>query len=329
MSDRYIPPFHVTAEMVALVSEISEMVGSITAWDHLSANPRLRRDNRIRTIQATLAIENNTLSLDQVTAIINGKRILGLPGEIREVKNAYEAYEKLLDFDPWSIKDLLSAHGMLMHDLVEACGRFRSGPVGVFDGERLIHTAPPAEFVPGQVAELLNWVRDEPTHVLIKSCVFHYEFEFIHPFADGNGRMGRMWQTLILSRWRALFAWLPVETLIREHQQAYYAVLREADSLGYADPVILFLLTAIREALAEIRNSTPAIPPEVSPQVRKLMAALGSDTLSSLEIMARLGLKSRVSFRQNYLKPALEACLIEMTLPDKPNSRNQKYKVSK
>ena len=198
--DHYAPPFHITQEMIALISEISELVGSITTWDSMNANPQLRRDSRVKTIHASLAIENNSLSLEQVTSIINGRRVLGAPKEIREVKNAYEAYERLLTFDPYSVDDLLSAHRLLMADLVQENGRFRTGSVGVFAGEKMIHMAPPAEFVSGQIADLLAWVRDDPAHMLIKSCVFHYEFEFIHPFADGNGRMGRMWQTLLLPR---------------------------------------------------------------------------------------------------------------------------------
>ena len=324
--DRYAPPFHVTGEMIGLISEISERVGSITTWDSMNANPQLRRDNRVKTIHASLAIENNSLSLEQVTSIIDGRRVLGAPREIREVRNAYEVYERLLTFDPYSVDDLLSAHRLLMDDLVCENGRFRTGSVGVFAGERMIHMAPPAAFVPGQIADLLAWVRDDPTHMLVKSCVFHYEFEFIHPFADGNGRMGRMWQTLLLSKWRPLFGWLPVETLIRERQEAYYAALREADGLGCADPVTAFLLTAIRDALNTIAGDSAMDYSMYTKQVRKLMTALGSDTLSGSELMRRLSLKSRAAFRQNYLLPALENGLIEMTVPDKPNSRNQKYR---
>ena len=324
--DRYTPPFHVTQEMVTLISEISELVGSITTWDSMNANPQLRRDSRVKTIHASLAIENNSLSLEQVTSIINGRRVLGAPKEIREVKNAYEAYERLLTFDPYSVDDLLSAHRLLMADLVQENGRFRTGSVGVFAGEKMIHMAPPAEFVPGQIVDLLAWIRDDPAHMLVKSCVFHYEFEFIHPFADGNGRMGRMWQTLLLSKWRPLFAWLPVETLIRERQETYYAALREADGMGCADPVTTFLLEAIRDALKEIADDSSMDYSMYSAQVRKLMTALGNDTLSGSELMLRLNLKSRAAFRQNYLLPAIKDGLIEMTVPDKPNSRNQRYR---
>ena len=324
--DRYAPPFHVTQEMIRLISEISELVGAITTWDSMNANPQLRRDSRVKTIHASLAIENNSLSLEQVTSIINGRRVLGTPREIREVKNAYEVYERLLTFNAYRVDDLLFAHRLLMAGLVHENGRFRTGPVGVFAGEKMVHMAPPAEFVPGQISDLLAWVRDDSAHMLVKSCVFHYEFEFIHPFADGNGRMGRMWQTLLLSKWRPLFAWLPVEMLIRERQEAYYAVLREADGMGCADPVTAFLLTAIRDALKVIAGDSAMDYSMYSAQVRKLMTALGGDTLSGNELMLRLSLKSRAAFRQNYLLPALENGLIEMTVPDKPNSRNQRYR---
>ena len=324
--DRYVPPFHITEETISLISEISEMVGSITTWDSMNSNPQLRRDSRVKTIHASLAIENNSLTLEQVTSIINGKRVLGAPKDVREVKNAYEAYEHLVTLNPYSIDDLLSAHRMLMADLVNGNGKFRTSPVGIFTGEKMIHMAPPAEFVPGQIAELLEWVRDDSTHMLVKSCVFHYEFEFIHPFADGNGRMGLMWQTLLLSRWRPIFAWLPVETLIRERQDEYYAALRKADSMGCADPVTLFLLEAIRDALRDISGIAASGVQIASTRVGKLMSALGDDELTGNELMQRLGLKSRAAFRQNYLLPAIENSFVEMTIPNKPNSRNQKYR---
>ncbi|MDR0929087.1 MAG: Fic family protein [Oscillospiraceae bacterium] len=211
MPDKYAPPYAITENILALVAEIGELVGAIHTLDARSANPQLRRDNRVKTIHATLAIENNSLTLEQVTAIVNGRRVLGAPGDIQEVKNAFETYERLLTFDPYSVQDLLHAHALLMEGLVGEAGRFRSGGVGVFAEGRLLHMAPPAAFVPDQVADLLRWAAESRAHPLVKSCVLHYELEFIHPFADGNGRMGRLWQTLLLARWKPLFAWLPVE----------------------------------------------------------------------------------------------------------------------
>ena len=215
----YTPPFSVTETIINLVAEISEKIGSITAWQHMRINPRLRRDSRIRTIHGTLAIENNTLSLSQVTDVINGKRVLGAPEEIREVKNAYEAYERLLSFDPYSIDDLLKGHAVLMDGLVKETGRFRSGGVGGFKGSQVIHMAPPADIVSEHIGNLLAWAKYTDVHPLIKSCVFHYEFEVIHPFADGNGRMGRMWNTLLLYRWKRSSVNAKVNTMKRSAPQ--------------------------------------------------------------------------------------------------------------
>ena len=326
MSDNaYTPPFSVTETIINLVAEISEKIGSITAWQHMSINPRLRRDSRIRTIHGTLAIENNTLSLSQVTDVINGKRVLGAPEEIREVKNAYEAYERLLSFDPYSVDDLLKGHAILMDGLVKETGRFRSGGVGVFKGSQVIHMAPPADIVPEHIGNLLAWVKYTDVHPLIKSCVFHYEFEFIHPFADGNGRMGRMWNTLLLDRWKPVFAWIPVEAIIRERQSEYYEALSAADQAADATPFIEFLLRAILDTLVLIeKDQKPA--PAVPPKLQLLLDKLGNETLPAAEIMRRMGLRNRPAFVNGYLHPALEQGLIEMTLPDKPSSKNQKYR---
>ena len=221
----YRPPFTVTDRIVALIGDISEQIGKITIQHQGTINPRLRRENRIRTIHSSLAIEHNTLTIDQVTAIIDGKRVLGNPNEIQEVKNAYEAYELMLKLDLNSVEDLLSAHRLMMKGLVPENGRFRSKGVGIFDGEQLIHMAPPTDLVPKLIADLFEWYKNSEVHPLIKSAVFHYEFEFIHPFADGNGRMGRMWHSLLLGQWKELFYWLPIEELIRSKQAEYYNAL--------------------------------------------------------------------------------------------------------
>lgn len=323
--DRNIPLYTITDKIVNLTAEISELVGVITVKNNINANPKLRRDNRIRTIHATLAIENNSLSLEQVTDVIDGKRVLGKPYEIQEVKNAYKAYERLLQYNPYSVQDLLDAHRLLMTGLIQETGVFRQGGVGVFAGERLVHMAPPAKQVPQLITELLQWTEKARLHPLIKSCVFHYEFEFIHPFADGNGRMGRMWQTLLLAKWKPFFAWLPVETLIRERQDEYYRALALSDKNADAQPLAEFLLQVILAALKELAE-TEQVSEQATVQVRRLLEALGTDTLSGRELMKRLDLKHRPTFRNNYLVPALEQKLITMTVPDKPNSSKQKYR---
>lgn len=325
-SSSYKPPYAITDKTVNLVSKITEMVTTIKVNDELNSNPRLRRDNRVKTIHASLAIENNTLSLEQMTDIINGQRVLGAPSEICEVKNAFEAYEKLLGMNPYSIDDLLYAHKILMTSLTKQAGTFRNGGVGVFAGEDLVHMAPPAMHVPQLISDLFTWVENaNDVHPLIKSSVFHYEFEFIHPFADGNGRMGRMWQTLLLYQWNSLFGWLPIETLIKERQEEYYKVLGECDKAAGSDKFIEFSLQAIHDALEEL-SETEQVSVQVTEQVEKLMKVIGNEALSTKELMELLGMRHRPTFMENYLKPALQLGFIEMTIPDKPKSSKQKYK---
>ena len=332
MSD-YKPPFQMTDKMTSLIAEISEQVGRITVLQEGTISPHLRRENRIRTIHSSLAIEHNSLSLEQVTAILDGKRVLGNPNEIKEVQNAYEAYELMLRLDPSSVDDLLKAHKLVMNGLVPENGKFRSGGVGVFDGEVLIHMAPPAEFVPEHIHNLFAWYQHSELHPLIKSAVFHYEFEFIHPFTDGNGRMGRMWHSILLGKWKELFFWLPIEELIRFRQKEYYDALgaadKQADSAGFVE----LMLEIIRDSLKEVTvvgRSTGQDSDQVTGQdktpVDRLLSVLGNDMLSAAEIMERLGLSHRPTFRKNYLNPALEQKLIERTIPDRPNSKNQKYR---
>ncbi len=326
MSEKgYIPLYTITDKTVNLISAITEIITKITINDSMSNNPKLRRDNRIRTIHASLAIENNSLSLDQVTDIINGKRILGAPDEICEVKNAFEAYNKLLELNPYSLKDMLLAHRVLMDELTKEAGTFRCSGVGIFAGEQLVHMAPPASQVPNLIKDLVDWAKKAEVHPLIKSCVFHYEFEFIHPFADGNGRMGRMWQTLLLYKWKSLFGWLPIETLIRERQEEYYKVLGECDHSADSGKFVEFLLTTVYDALCEIAD-TEQVTVQVTEQVEKLLEVMIDKEYSTREMMELLGLRHRQTFRDNYLLPALELGYIEMTIPDKPNSSKQKYR---
>ena len=251
----YIPPFTITSEIMRLVSEISEQVGIVTILlgDNVPS-PMLRKANRIKTIHSSLAIEHNTLSLKQVTAIIDGKHVLGAPNEIQEVKNALQAYHLMSELDAFKEKDLLKAHELMMMALVDKSGQYRQAGVGVFDGDKCIHMAPPADRVPQLMHDLFEWVRKTDVHPLVSSCVFHYEFEFIHPFIDGNGRMGRYWQTMLLSRWKGIFAWIPVETIVKEHQQEYYDVIARCDAAGNSTAFIEFMLRCLLDAMNQIEE---------------------------------------------------------------------------
>lgn len=249
------PPFEITNQMIDYVAEIAELLGRLNVTDALSSNPTLRRSNRIRTIHGSLAIEQNTLSLEQVTAVLNGKRVLAPPKDIAEVKNAYEIYERLDELDPYSVDDLLIAHGIMTRGLVEESGMFRTRPVGVVDSEgHVLHFGTLPQYVPDLVMELLEWAKTSEVHMLIRSCVFHYELELIHPFADGNGRVGRLWHTLLLSKWNPVFAWLPVESIIHDRQQEYYDAINASNNAGESTPFIGFMLSAIKASLIEAIN---------------------------------------------------------------------------
>lgn len=254
------PPFEITNAMIDHVAEIAELVGRLTSTNQLSANPTLRRTNRIRTIHGSLAIEQNTLTLEQVTAVLNGKQVLAPPKDIAEVKNAYEIYNRLDELDPFSVDDLLTAHGIMTRGLVDESGGFRSKPVGVVDQEgHVLHFGTLPQYVPNLVMELLDWVKNSDVHMLIRSCVFHYELELIHPFADGNGRVGRLWHTLLLSQWNPAFAWLPIESMIHAHQQEYYAAINASNDAGESTVFIEFMLSAIKASLMDAINTSDAM----------------------------------------------------------------------
>ena len=249
------PPFELTSQIVSLVAEIAELVGRVSSTDRLSVNPALRRSNRIKTVYGSLAIEQNTLTLDQVTAVLDGKRVLAPPKDIAEVRNAFEIYDRLEELDPYSVDDLLTAHGVMMRGLEPEAGAFRSKPVGVVNqaGE-IVHFGTLPQYVPEAVANLLEWVKSSELPMLIRSCVFHYEFELIHPFSDGNGRTGRLWHTLLLSKWNPVFAWLPVESIVHDHQEAYYEAINVSNTAVSSTAFIEFMLAAIKTSLIELTN---------------------------------------------------------------------------
>ena len=324
--EKYIPPYDITEEMLELTSEIMENLGKLSNVNDLERLPRLRRVNRIKSIQSSLAIENNTLSLEQVTDVIDGKRVLGPQDDILAVKNAFEVYKILPELAPFSLNDLKKAHGIMMNGLIDGAGVLRTKSVGVIsESGKVIHVAPPNNMVSVLMSQLFDWLRTSKTHMLIRSSVFHYEFEFIHPFADGNGRIGRFWQTALLASWKPIFEWIPIESIIKDNQDEYYRAIGLSTAEGKSNRFILFMLSVIKKAIENIVNDSRSHYNHISSQVGALLAVIESYPMTALELMEKLGLKSRVSFRKNYLQPALEAGLIGMTEPDKPTSRNQRY----
>ena len=252
MKKELSPPFKITNEILNFVYEIGELVGKISAEKEFEKNLTLRRENRIKTIYSSLAIEQNTLTLEQVTDVINGKRVLAPPKDIKEVQNAYEIYERLDELDENSVKDLLLAHKIMTSELIKESGRFRSKNAGVYQGDKLIHMGTLPEYIPELINNLFLWLKKSEEHPLIKAAVFHYEFEFIHPFQDGNGRIGRLWHSLILSKWKKFFAWLPIESLVQKYQKEYYMAINNSNRDGKSTEFILFMLKIIKETLIEL-----------------------------------------------------------------------------
>ncbi len=324
--EKYVPPYDITEKMLELASEIMETLGQLSNIREMEKLPRLRRVNRIRSVQSSLAIENNTLSLEQVTDVIDGKRVLGPQDDILAVKNAFAAYRLLPDLDPFSLRDLKKAHGILMNGLMEGAGELRTGAVGVIDGQgKVIHIAPPQELVAGLTEQLFAWLKTSKTQMLIRSSIFHYEFEFIHPFGDGNGRTGRLWQTALLASWKPIFEWIPIESIIKDNQKEYYRAIQLSTSEGKSNRFILFMLDIIKKAVFELAKDSRRHQSHINNQVRALLSVIESYPMTALELMEKLRLRSRASFLKNYLQPALQAGLIGMTAPEKPTSRNQRY----
>lgn len=320
----YQPPYTITPSIISLIAEISEKLGRLSAIEDQESSLRLRRINRIRTIQGSLAIEGNTLTADQITAVLEGKPVIAPPSEVQEARNAILAYENLSRWQAASQEDLLEAHQVLMLGMIGDAGQYRRSGVGVMQGRDVIHVAPPADRVEGLMIDLLGWLSDSKEHPLISSSVFHYEFEFIHPFTDGNGRMGRLWQTLILSQWKAVFAYLPVESMVYAHQSDYYKALEQSTAHTDCAPFIEFVLSMV---LSACRDLPPQATPQATPQVKKLISSMHGE-MTRGELMVALKLKDLKNFRQRYLSPALSAGLIEMTQPDQPQSPTQKYSLT-
>ncbi|MBP5315659.1 MAG: Fic family protein [Muribaculaceae bacterium] len=246
----YIPPFNLTSNIVNLIAEISAKIERYSIRLEQSDGLKLRRINRMRTIHSSLAIEGNTLTENEVREIINGKNVVAPIKQIQEVKNAIAAYDLWPELNPFDVNDLLRAHGVMMQSLADDAGAFRKGGVGVFSEKGMVHMAPPAHNVPTLINQLFEWLSTAEDHLLVRSCVFHYEFEFIHPFSDGNGRIGRLWQSLILGKLNPVFEFLPVENMVFANQDKYYEAINNSSKIGDSGPFIHFMLGEILNALS-------------------------------------------------------------------------------
>lgn len=327
MSD-YRPPYTISNRMMELVSNISEKIGLINSRNAFSSKPHLRKNNRIKSIHSSLKIEANSLSVSEVRDVIDGHLVLGNQKEILEVKNAYSAYEELERINPYSISDLKRIHGILTFRTVEESGMFRKGQEGVFAGDVCIFVAPPPHMVPELMENLFEWMKDNLgiVHPLIMAAVFHYEFVFIHPFSDGNGRMARLWHTAILYQWKNVFEYIPLESQIEKYQDDYYDAISKCHVSGNSDLFIEFMLLMIDEILDEIITQIAKSNAESSEYVNRLLGVMEYDVpYTATTIMNELGLKSKETFRKNYINPAIKIGAVRMTIPDKPNSKNQRY----
>ena len=312
----YQPPFTITNEILAHVSSISEKVGRISAISNLEVKPHLRRNNRIKAIHSSLKIEANSLSLGQVRDVINGRTVLGEQREIQEVRNAYDAYERLCEIEPFSIENLKFFHGIMTRYIVEESGDFRRGEEGGFNGGECIFMAPPAQFVPQLMEDLFAWMKKERknVHPLIMSSVFHYEFVFIHPFADGNGRMARLWHTAMLAKWKPVFEYIPIESQIEKFQNEYYEVIARCHVEGESTRFIEFMLSRIDRILDDISVQIREDNEQLTEYLKRLLEVMEYDVpYTSNALMNKLGLKSKEGFRRNYLRPAIDMDLIRMT----------------
>jgi Fic family protein len=281
------PPFEITRRVLSLCSEIARLVGRCEAAAGGLAEPQLRRGNRVRTVQASVAIEGNTLSLEQVTDVLDGKRVVGAADEIREVKNAVKAYQLAPKLDATSTRDFLKAHGTMMAGLARDAGRWRAGDVGVMWGSKVGHVAPRAGRVPELMASFFEYLREDvETPAFVKACVAHYEIEFIHPFTDGNGRMGRLWQHVVLLGESPVFALVPVESIIKERQQAYYEALARSDRAGDSTVFVEFALGAMKAALEELVGQLRPRAPDLAQRLAAAQAHFGRRWFSRREYLA-------------------------------------------
>lgn len=326
------PPYTITEKAADYLAKIVETVTRLEYGTEFKRDIRLHRENRLRTIHASLAIEGNSLSLGDVTAVIGGQVVAGKQTEIKEVRNAYEAYDQILTFDPYAISDFLKAHKLMTDGLVQESGRFRSGDVGVFAGDVVVHIGARPRFVPQLMEELFAWAKASELHPVLKSAILHYEIETIHPFSDGNGRMGRLWQTLLLAKWNAIFAWIPMESVLYQNRLQYYQAIEAARKVNDSGVFIEFTLSALYEIIAEQEKHQVEHKDkhqvELNDTQKFILELLSNGTLSRKEIFTAIGMSGDSRSYKRHIEPLLIAGFIEMTVPDKPNSRLQRYRLT-
>ena len=326
------PPYTITEKAADYLAKIVETVTRLEFGTGFTRDIKLHRENRIRTIHSSLAIEGNSLTLGEVTAVIEGKIVAGKQTEIKEVKNAYEAYDKIMTFDPYAIDDFLKAHKLLTQGLVPEAGQFRDGDVGVFDGDIVVHIGARPQFVPQLMKDLFSWAKASELHPVLKSAILHYEIEIVHPFSDGNGRMGRLWQTLTLAKWNTIFAWIPMESVLYQNRPQYYQAIVDARKANDSGSFIEFTLSALYEIITE--QAKRQVKHQVKHKVEltatqlAVLKSLENKTLSRKEIFAVIGMNGDSRSFKRHIMPLLTEGIIEMTVPDKPNSRLQKYRLT-
>ncbi len=327
--DKYIPPFEISNEMLKKVSDIMEKIGKLDSFTNLDKTPYLRKQTKINSVHSSVAIENNPLSLEQVKDVINGKLVIGEQKDIQEVKNAYKAYEMLKDINPYSIDDLKKVHGVMTFLVEEVSGEFRTSSEGVFDDNgNCIFVCPPGDRVNSLMNDLFEWLNEnkDTIHPLILSSIFHYEFVFIHPFTNGNGRTVRLWQNSILYKWKDIFEYLPIESKIHKYQDEYYNSIAICHKNANSNVFIEFMLKMIDETLDEAISTSHLPITNETININKLLDVMeSSKPMTATEIMEKLGIKSKETLRGQYLDPAIKQGLVSLTIPDKPTSKNQMY----
>lgn len=330
------PPYTITEKAANYLTKIVELTVRLEFGTQFKRDIRLHRENRLRTIHSSLAIEGNRLTLGEVAAVIEGKVVAGKQEDIKEVKNAYAAYDKIMTYDPYSVSDFLMAHKLMTLGLVKEAGQFRIGDVGVFKDGVAVHLGARPQFVPGLVKDLFAWARGSDLHPILKSAILHYEIETIHPFADGNGRMGRLWQTLLLAKWNSIFAWIPMEAVLYRNRPQYYQAIEAARKADDSGVFIEFTLSAIYDMISEQRKHQVRLKPKhqdkhqvnLSGVQTTILEALAGGELTRKEIFGAIGLAGDSRSAKRHIEPLLSCGFIEMTIPEKPNSRLQKYRLT-